>query len=903
MFNRLLVLIGFLGIVSSWALAESDRYLIIVENDKPAVQNALAGYPGRCWAITADKIYLDGGPRELVWLTAHDVAFKTTEFDDDRLPLYLCYFGDESPIIGPEKILDKGANYILATAPIENARYCRRLRLLSLPLGQAETPIELLLTFNPLVDTLIGRVNQDTLIYYLSRLSGQNAINIGGQLDTILTRYSGTADISVAAQYIKQVLDGYGYQASLYGYYRGTLRHVAVYDGSRAWAVSEDGQALRTTNGGIVWNNMTINVSAALWGVSHLGADSIWITGDAGTIRFSSNGGSSFVSQSAATGVFFFGSSFISSTRGWIAADSGLVYRTTNGGGNWSRHSTSVTSRLYDVYFADSLFGWAVGQNGVIIHTSTGGTSWVPQTSNTLSRLYGVDFTDRNNGWAVGLDGVVLHTTNGGSDWQIVNLGALAKYHVDFADSLHGCIVGIGGDIYITSDGGNSWQAIVSGTGKDFYGVEFADTLNGFAVGTGIIARTTDGGFNWINQVSSITNAWLNVIATKTGNVSPQQQVIICGHYDDRSQQPLTLAPGADDNGSGTIGVIEAARIFASKSFEKTIKFCLWSGEEQGLYGSADYAAEAYHRGDNIVGVFNFDMISYDGNDDGSAELHCGPGASSQALGNLLMTVVSDYGISLTPNVIGYGAVSASDHSSFWNYNYPAMLGIEDYSSDFNPYYHTTNDNMSHIMPVYFYNFAKAAIGATAALAVPMPSGIDTTGAIAGRVLDRWGNPINGAIVSVVGFLVIDTSVLSGDYLLGGLNPGTYSINCTHADYRDTTFANIPLIGGDTTALEIRMTARCVYIPGDINGDSSLTGGDVTYGVRYFKGLGSPPPNSCYHDSLPYNHYLYVAGDVNGNCEFRGSDITRLVAYFKGHAALSYCHWFPSPLRASLKRY
>jgi hypothetical protein len=91
-------------------------------------------------------------------------------------------------------------------------------------------------------------------------------------------------------------------------------------------------------------------------------------------------------------------------------------------------------------------------------------------------------------------------------------------------------------------------------------------------------------------------------------------------------------------------------------------------------------------------------------------------------------------------------------------------------------------------------------------------------------------------------------------------------------------------------------TGDCNYLIGDISGDNQRNGGDVTYGVRFFKLIGNRPPDSCYLDSTA--GYLYVAGDVNGNCEFRGSDITRLVAYFKSTATLSYCHFFPpSPMR------
>jgi hypothetical protein len=84
------------------------------------------------------------------------------------------------------------------------------------------------------------------------------------------------------------------------------------------------------------------------------------------------------------------------------------------------------------------------------------------------------------------------------------------------------------------------------------------------------------------------------------------------------------------------------------------------------------------------------------------------------------------------------------------------------------------------------------------------------------------------------------------------------------------------------------MASPCPFNARDINGDGLVLGGDVTYGVRYFKGAGERPPDSCYNDST--GAYLYAAGDVNGNCEFRGSDITYLVAYFKSvQPALLWC--------------
>ncbi len=84
----------------------------------------------------------------------------------------------------------------------------------------------------------------------------------------------------------------------------------------------------------------------------------------------------------------------------------------------------------------------------------------------------------------------------------------------------------------------------------------------------------------------------------------------------------------------------------------------------------------------------------------------------------------------------------------------------------------------------------------------------------------------------------------------------------------------------------------CLFEPGDINGDGSTIGGDITYGVQYFRGIGPCPPDSCYdHDN---QRWVYVAADVNGDCNFYGGDITYLVQYFRGiNDTIAYCPSFP----------
>ncbi|UCC78687.1 MAG: M20/M25/M40 family metallo-hydrolase, partial [Candidatus Zixiibacteriota bacterium] len=238
----------------------------------------------------------------------------------------------------------------------------------------------------------------------------------------------------------------------------------------------------------------------------------------------------------------------------------------------------------------------------------------------------------------------------------------------------------------------------------------------GYAFGVWALMKSTDGGQTWVNQAANINTAWRNVIATRTGTVYPDQQVIICAHLDDVSEMPYDLAPGADDNGSGSVSVLEAARIFSNLNFERTLKFCLWGGEEEGLLGSGAYAAEASARGDNIVAVLNFDMIAWDGDLDDSMDVVCGVDDPSRNLGTFFMTILSDYNLQLSPEYLPIFD-QGSDHAAFWEFNYPAIFISENFEGDFNPYYHTTADNIQHVNRTFLTNNVKAAIGATATLA------------------------------------------------------------------------------------------------------------------------------------------------------------------------------------------
>jgi len=98
------------------------------------------------------------------------------------------------------------------------------------------------------------------------------------------------------------------------------------------------------------------------------------------------------------------------------------------------------------------------------------------------------------------------------------------------------------------------------------------------------------------------------------------------------------------------------------------------------------------------------------------------------------------------------------------------------------------------------------------------------------------------------------------------LLPGIYTVEVVADSFPTVRIDDIEVGGDSATTLDIRLPD---YVPGDANGSGDLGPADVTYLVRYLKGLGTPP--------IPY-----FAGDCNGDCQVRGPDVTYLVAFFKG---------------------
>lgn len=90
--------------------------------------------------------------------------------------------------------------------------------------------------------------------------------------------------------------------------------------------------------------------------------------------------------------------------------------------------------------------------------------------------------------------------------------------------------------------------------------------------------------------------------------------IVVGGHYDHLGKYDGYIWNGADDNASGTVGVMTIAKAFMAtgKKPEKSIIFAAWTGEEKGLFGSEYFVEQAQKKKMNIALNLNYDMIARD---------------------------------------------------------------------------------------------------------------------------------------------------------------------------------------------------------------------------------------------------------------------------------------------------
>lgn len=232
-----------------------------------------------------------------------------------------------------------------------------------------------------------------------------------------------------------------------------------------------------------------------------------------------------------------------------------------------------------------------------------------------------------------------------------------------------------------------------------------------------------DGAANYIEQKlvasglqtqrhSFENNTYHNIIAEISGTSRIDEIIIVGAHYD-----TVWLSPGANDNASGVAAMLEIARNLAGMNPERTIRFVAFSNEEQPFAGSDEmgsmmYARHVQEAGENIVAMYSLEMLGYYSEAPGSQnyppplnwfypdQANFIAFVSNIKSGRMLWQSLmafrkhSDFpvqGLVMSERLVP--DIRRSDHASFWDTGYPAVMVTD--TADFrNIHYHTVGDTI-----------------------------------------------------------------------------------------------------------------------------------------------------------------------------------------------------------------
>ena len=239
-----------------------------------------------------------------------------------------------------------------------------------------------------------------------------------------------------------------------------------------------------------------------------------------------------------------------------------------------------------------------------------------------------------------------------------------------------------------------------------------------------------------------------NVIGRLAGQKAPDEWVILSAHYDSTDD----TCPGADDNASGVAGLLESARVLASRKHDRTLIVACWDEEERGLIGSRAYADKLASTGQKVVMMYDYEMIGYASQAPDSQVLP--PGfqllyakqidklRANQMRGDFIALIFDDNptsqraaaliqqaGVTLELPVLSIPVGNAmknspmaaslrrSDHAAFWLHDMPGMM-LTDTANFRNTHYHCsggpdTVDRLDH-------EFTKRVIQVTVSSALAL---------------------------------------------------------------------------------------------------------------------------------------------------------------------------------------
>ncbi len=330
---------------------------------------------------------------------------------------------------------------------------------------------------------------------------------------------------------------------SSHGYMSYGLGHISFSDAQKGCVAGSS--IFCTEDGGKTWkeqlgiqpgNRGDIDgIMVSIWGLSFVNQTTAWAVGNEGQILKTEDGGKSWKQKSRK---YLKSPYFLNQKTGWRFEQD--ILRTNDGSDTWQVQSTKER-RMWDrdVFFVNESVSWAIGESGEdkdkngwyhkiwgeIVHTTDGWKTWNLQfkeqigTKDGSDRLSSVYFANSDVGWVVGSKGLILHTKDGGKHWVRQKSGTVFDLReVQFINTKKGWAVGAKranvdsvddeqgeGIILYTEDGGKHWRTQFKKKDVWLEKMLFIGNNIGWVTGiashghAGIFLYTKNGGKNWIN--------------------------------------------------------------------------------------------------------------------------------------------------------------------------------------------------------------------------------------------------------------------------------------------------------------------------------------------------------------------------------------------------------------------
>jgi leucyl aminopeptidase len=197
-------------------------------------------------------------------------------------------------------------------------------------------------------------------------------------------------------------------------------------------------------------------------------------------------------------------------------------------------------------------------------------------------------------------------------------------------------------------------------------------------------------------QAETFPHSWGQnsiIVRIKGSSKSDNGVVVIGAHQDSTNLWPFLPAPGADDDGSGSVTILEAYRALIAADFRpaRTVEFHWYSAEEGGLLGSQAVAKDYEKRSVNVLAMSQFDMTAW---------VKRGTREEVGIITDFVDEDVTDFNKALVdlyldiPFVETKCGYACSDHASWSKAGYASSFTIESSFENSNKNIHSTNDRI-----------------------------------------------------------------------------------------------------------------------------------------------------------------------------------------------------------------